>query len=172
MKRDIVSTNGKDYLTTKLMSQKWGIGQKEISNYCKENRIPGAFKDSRNNWLIPYNSIKPINLSFLKKMLVFSLSLKSDTANQLDENVLPLTQGQTIKEFYLYLNQLGYIADFDQETPDNRIPYIIEVTRKGFEILGSNQNEKTYKPLTYSEILQTIALIVSISQLIKSIILG
>ena len=47
-----------EYLTTKELSQKWGISQRRIQVYCKEKRIAEAILKG-NTWLIPENAEKP-----------------------------------------------------------------------------------------------------------------
>lgn len=47
-----------EYLTTKELSQKWGVSQRRIQIYCKEKRIDGAMLKG-NTWLIPKNTEKP-----------------------------------------------------------------------------------------------------------------
>lgn len=47
-----------EYLTTKELSQKWGISQRRIQIYCKNKRIDGAILKG-NTWLIPENAEKP-----------------------------------------------------------------------------------------------------------------
>ena len=50
-----------DYCTVKEIAKKWGISSRMVSIYCKEKRIPGAFKMG-NMWLIPQNACKPFDL--------------------------------------------------------------------------------------------------------------
>lgn len=45
-------------MTIKEASERWGIGTRIITVYCKEGRIEGAIKRG-NLWLIPKNTIKP-----------------------------------------------------------------------------------------------------------------
>lgn len=46
------------YLTTKQMSEKWGISARRIQILCNENRIPGIIRIG-NVWGIPEYAIKP-----------------------------------------------------------------------------------------------------------------
>ena len=49
-----------DYCTVKEIAEKWEITSRMVSIYCKENRIPGAFKLG-NMWLIPQEAERPID---------------------------------------------------------------------------------------------------------------
>lgn len=46
------------YLSTKQMSEKWGISSRRIQILCAENRIPGIIKIG-NIWGIPEFAKKP-----------------------------------------------------------------------------------------------------------------
>lgn len=48
------------YLTTVEMSKIWGISSRRIALLCEQNRIDGAIKKGK-TWLIPENSIKPVD---------------------------------------------------------------------------------------------------------------
>ncbi len=48
------------YLSTKEMSQKWGISDRRVRILCDEGKIKGAFKDGK-SWRIPENAQKPID---------------------------------------------------------------------------------------------------------------
>ncbi|MFT3982877.1 MAG: DNA-binding protein [Lachnospiraceae bacterium] len=49
-----------DYITTKQAAAKWGVTDRMVLYYCTLSRINGAVKMG-NLWLIPKNSIKPID---------------------------------------------------------------------------------------------------------------
>ena len=48
------------YMTTKEVSEKWGITERRINVLCKEGRISGAYKEN-NRWFIPNNVSKPVD---------------------------------------------------------------------------------------------------------------
>ncbi|MEG1527547.1 MAG: DNA-binding protein [Clostridia bacterium] len=52
-------------LSTKQISQKWGISQRRIAILCKDNRVYGAQRVGA-NWGIPDNAIKPIDARIKK----------------------------------------------------------------------------------------------------------
>jgi len=48
------------YLSTKEMSQKWGISDRRVRILCDEGKIKGAFKDGK-SWRIPEDAQKPMD---------------------------------------------------------------------------------------------------------------
>lgn len=46
------------YLTVKEVARKWGVTERQIQIWCKDERIEGATKLVR-IWLIPENAKKP-----------------------------------------------------------------------------------------------------------------
>lgn len=55
-----------DYLTVKEVGEKWGISSRMVNIYCSSGRILGAIKKG-NLWLIPDNSVKPVDNRFKKR---------------------------------------------------------------------------------------------------------
>ena len=47
------------FLSTREVSEKWGVTARRVQLYCSEGRIPGAIKQS-GVWLIPSDAIKPM----------------------------------------------------------------------------------------------------------------
>ena len=50
-----------NFLTSSEMAKRWGISDRSVRNYCKEQRVPGA-KLIGKTWYIPENSNKPERL--------------------------------------------------------------------------------------------------------------
>jgi len=48
-----------DFLTSSEIAEKWGISSRRVTILCNEGRIAGAIMKG-NIWLIPSNSLKPI----------------------------------------------------------------------------------------------------------------
>ena len=48
-----------DFLTSSEIAEKWGISSRRVTILCNEGRIDGAIMKG-NIWLIPSNSLKPI----------------------------------------------------------------------------------------------------------------
>ena len=46
------------YLNSKQVSEKWGVSERSVRNYCASGRIVGAFLEGK-VWMIPFDSIKP-----------------------------------------------------------------------------------------------------------------
>lgn len=55
-----------EYSTTAEMAEKWKISQRRVSVLCKEGRIDGAIIKG-NVWLIPSDTIKPLDPRKVKK---------------------------------------------------------------------------------------------------------
>ena len=47
-----------DYVTIKTISEKWGITDRRVLQYCNAGRIEGAVKMG-NTWIIPKSATKP-----------------------------------------------------------------------------------------------------------------
>lgn len=47
-----------EYMSTKEVSEKWGISERRIQKLCEENRIEGVIRFSR-VWAIPLHASKP-----------------------------------------------------------------------------------------------------------------
>ena len=45
-------------MTLKEAAAKWGISDRQVNTYCKENRISGAERVGR-NWVIPADTERP-----------------------------------------------------------------------------------------------------------------
>ena len=48
------------YISTKEVSEKWGISDRRVRVLCNERRIEGAIKIGR-NWYIPADAIMPVD---------------------------------------------------------------------------------------------------------------
>ena len=46
------------YMTTKEASEKWDISPRRINVLCKNERLPGAYKENK-QWFIPVDAEKP-----------------------------------------------------------------------------------------------------------------
>lgn len=55
-----------EYYTTAELAKKWGITQRRVAIYCKEDRFEGAVLKGR-TWLIPGNVTKPDDPGRAKK---------------------------------------------------------------------------------------------------------
>lgn len=46
------------YLTSKQLSERWGLSDRSIREYCRSGRIPGAYFEGK-TWMIPADAEKP-----------------------------------------------------------------------------------------------------------------
>ncbi len=105
------------YMTTKEVSEKWGITERRINVLCKEGRISGAYKEN-NRWFIPNNASKPVDkrlkkdadVSYFEKKLIDKSGKK-----------LPLPVGisdyRKASSEYYYVDKTLLIRDFLDERP-------------------------------------------------------
>ena len=49
-----------EYVSVPQAEEKWGISERRVQIFCRENRIPGVSKVC-DMWLIPKNAEKPID---------------------------------------------------------------------------------------------------------------
>ena len=104
-------------MTTKEVSEKWGVTERRINVLCKEGRISGAYKEN-NRWFIPNNASKPVDkrlkkdadVSYFEKKLIDKSGKK-----------LPLPVGisdyRKASSEYYYVDKTLLIRDFLDERP-------------------------------------------------------
>lgn len=141
-RREGIEVDGKRYVSTKVACNWWRVSQSTVRKYCKNDEIPGAFQDSKNNWCIPYNAIKPVPSNVIKQVLRLSIQLKANRKLVIDYAVLGIEPTQLVS-VYNYLALRGLIDNvYEQEDP-NSIPYNVELTDKGWELaLSDNSTRK------------------------------
>lgn len=122
-----------DYKSTKEIAQKWGVSVKLVTRYCREDKIPRAFKDSKTRkWLIPVNAIKPLNKKDIKESLY--LLLRIQNSMRMDKKATKeAILGIDFTGVYTYLIQYGYITFKTQ----NRTIDTVLFTDKGFSAMTS-----------------------------------
>lgn len=99
-----------DFVTVKVISEKWGISERRVSTLCRDGRIEGAMKSGR-SWLVPSNAQKPednrVNLGIYKK--------------EVKVECLPLPIGvsdyRLASSEYYYIDKTLMIKDFIDEKP-------------------------------------------------------
>ena len=50
-----------DWITPKQAAEQWNITERQVQALCKEGKIPNAVKMGQRSWLIPKNTMKPID---------------------------------------------------------------------------------------------------------------
>jgi len=74
------------YLSTKEVSEKWGISDRRIRVLCNEGRIEGAIKIGR-NWSIPLDATKPVDARETNKKDYFGLGFDFNYIDNLKESI-------------------------------------------------------------------------------------
>ena len=108
-------------MTTKEASEKWGVSERRINTFCKEGRIPGAYKDKENKnkqWMIPADAVKPADKR-LKRDASISLSEKKVASKSGKKLPLPIgiSDYRKASSEYYYVDKTLLIRDFIDERP-------------------------------------------------------
>ena len=109
------------FMTTKEASEKWGVSERRINTFCKEGRIPGAYKDKENKnkqWMIPADAVKPADKR-LKRDASISLSEKKVAFKSGKKLPLPIgiSDYRKASSEYYYVDKTLLIRDFRDERP-------------------------------------------------------
>lgn len=122
-----------EYKSTKETAQKWGVSVKLVTKYCREEKIPRAFKDPKTRkWLIPVNAIKPLNKKEVKEAIYYLLRIQNSM--RMDEKATKDAISKIdFTGVYTYLIQYGYITF---KTQSRNIDTLL-FTDKGFSVLTS-----------------------------------
>lgn len=109
------------FMTTKEASEKWGVSERRINTFCKEGRIPGAYKDKENKnkqWMIPADAVKPADKR-LKGDASISLSEKKVASKSGKKLPLPIgiSDYRKASSEYYYVDKTLLIRDFIDERP-------------------------------------------------------
>ena len=109
------------FMTTKEASEKWGVSERRINTFCKEGRIPGAYKDKENKnkqWMIPPDAVKPADKR-LKRDASISLSEKKVASKSGKKLPLPIgiSDYRKASSEYYYVDKTLLIRDFIDERP-------------------------------------------------------
>lgn len=139
----LIESNGKRYATTKAFAELWDVSAKTVSDYCKDEKIPGAIKISRNMWYIPTDAIKPIDTNVISKMLFSVLQIKNNPNADIDfsgmntENVNVLLKNLSDLK---YIKNFSYIENLSNEEICNNIV----LTNRGMKFLTSHKVSKKF----------------------------
>ena len=109
------------FMTPKEASEKWGVSERRINTFCKEGRIPGAYKDKENKnkqWMIPADAVKPADKR-LKRDASISLSEKKVASKSGKKLPLPIgiSDYRKASSEYYYVDKTLLIRDFIDERP-------------------------------------------------------
>ena len=151
-------------MTTKEAAAIWGIKEKTISNYCNLGYIPNAEKVA-GRWIIPDKSLKPLSQDTIRRLLIVSIGLKNNVASGCDWSTFDFKE-EDIRLVYESLHYRKYIKEITNIST-NRIPYELELTEKGVELIeGANNKTKDYVE-AWNAAMQGLSFIISLLQLFK-----
>ena len=66
MKKKMCEINGIRYTIPKVFAECCGWTTQKVRAACKDGRIIGAYKDISNNWMIPCDAVKPLELETIR----------------------------------------------------------------------------------------------------------
>ncbi len=149
------------YLSTKEAAERWAIKPTTVAKYCRENKIPKAFKDkTTKQWKIPADSIKPLTKTELNQVLIYIL--KMINYSKIDLTIIDeFEQKETILSTLNYLEVFGYIYFFD----NIRDFHNIIITDKGYEQLKERSSG-----LIKIEVDSVLDVLKSIIEIVKTLI--
>lgn len=127
MKKKMITIGGKRFVTPGVFADGCGKSTQKITAACKDGRIIGACQDSSRNWIIPVNAMAPLEIEQIRQLMIVSLYLKNKP-----EHVLDYSEHDEIVSVYSYLQQIGYIYPFNENSES--IPYEVILTEKGMKI--------------------------------------
>lgn len=118
-------------LDTKLIAARWDVKPRTVAKYCADGLVPGAIKE-RGVWKIPANSIRPLPSDNVVQILRLVNTLKHYPDMEIDYDITGLAD-KNIKRVFGYLVDIRMLQPFDSNVPDERLPYIINLTQRGLE---------------------------------------
>lgn len=158
-RKKMCEIDGKRYVTPSVFGNAIGWNRQKVTVACKEGRIVGACQDTSGSWIIPVDTVKPLETEQIRSLMVTTVYLKNWPNHALDYS----DQESTVS-VYTYLQQTGYIEPFDVES--QRIPFEVVLTEKGIKLATEG------KPLNLNwvnigtTVIQVAASIITIAQAI------
>ncbi len=132
-------------MDSRAAARLWGISPRTVARYCREQRVPGAFKDSGGRWCIPVDAIRPLTDSTLRDILILTLHLQANPDYSIDYRKLGI-KPRELPQAYWHLVQLGHIREFDNNLPPEKLPYRVKLTNKGIECATQGQGKEKADP--------------------------
>jgi hypothetical protein len=168
MGQPIIEVDGKRYMDTKSASKLWGLKPGTVANYCKSGRIKGVFKDTSRRWCIPIDAIKPLSDKELRHLLTLTLMLKNNPSEKIDYSKLDVDTSR-LPSVYEYLVFTSYIKEFDKNVPAHELPYKVQLTDKGMDIVLSNTNLSS---VDFSKAVQKWSIVINLMMLLMDFLLS
>jgi len=107
MQKSLVEINGIKYMSPKAAGDMWGMNCQKVTSACKDGRVVGAVKDSSNHFIIPINSLHPLEKEQIRTILIALLVTKNNTKVSLPSGIEQLLD---------YLRSIGLIEGRDTLT--------------------------------------------------------
>ncbi len=142
MRLPVIEVDGKRYMDSRAAARLWNISPRTVARYCREQRVPGAFKDSGGRWCIPMDAIRPLTDSTLRDVLILTLHLQANPGYAIDYPGLGINPSE-LGQAYTHLALLGYIQEFDIATPSPSLPFEVKLTNRGVDLVSGGEIKKT-----------------------------
>lgn len=123
--------DGKKYISSKAISEIWGLSQKTVAKYCREKKIRDCIKGTHQQWYISETTVKPLSDLEIRRLLFLTLQLKNDPTLEIDWSTFDFDPS-LIELIYSNLVEEKYLKPFQIENKQ-RIPYEVILTQKGLE---------------------------------------
>ena len=159
IRKKMCELNGKRYVIPSVFGNAIGWSGQKVTAACKEGRIVGACQDTSGRWIIPVDTMKPLETEQIRSLMVTTVYLKNRPNHTLD-----YSDHESTVSVYTYLQQTGYIEPFDAES--ERIPFEVVLTEKGIKLATEG------KPLNLNwlnigtTVIQVAASLITIAQAI------
>ncbi len=169
---NIIEIEGKKYVDVKTAAEAWKVTPETVRNYCKKGKVIGEVRFEKNRWYVQVDAKKPLKESQIKKLLFLVSQLKNNPNLEIDWDAVGLEK-ETVYGAYESLEALDYIKHFEKnkQTPNLKIPYIVELTEMGTQLVDSQtHSKKMTKTEWISFIVKITPSIIKIGELILTLI--
>ena len=159
LRKKMCELNGKRYVTPSVFGDAIGWSRQKVTVACREGRIVGACQDTSGKWIIPVDTMKPLETEQIRSLMVTTVYLKNKPNHTLD-----YVDHESTVSVYSYLQQTGYIEPFNTES--ERIPYEVVMTERGIK-LATEGNSLNLNWLNIgTTVIQVAASLITIAQVI------
>ncbi len=113
VQRNLIEINGIKYMTPKTAGDLWDMSRQAVVQACKNGYVVGACKDSMDKWIIPVETVRPLNKEDIRQLRGGILTLKN---KQMPAVGISLDEAKIV---YGYLSDIGLIEMLDELSIDN-----------------------------------------------------
>jgi hypothetical protein len=156
-KNKMCEIDGKRYVIPSVFGDGIGWNCSKVTAACKDGRIVGACKDTSGKWIIPTDTVKPLETDQIRSLMITTVYLKNKP-----NHVLDYSEHDSIVAVYSYLQQTGYIEPFNSSS--ERITYEVVMTEKGLKLATEGKQLSLNWLSIGTTVIQVAASILTIAQ--------